>query len=443
MKRISGIFFTIALFVLVQSGCGGGSTTITGPILSLNEIKALVLDQLCINSGMDDEYRDYGEFSVYIRDAATGLDVACVRQEDGLDALTAPGIYYGGLSLQMKEVEGEHPDSVARFKLVFVEQDGAGCPAPIDSEDDIAGESAELTFDGLIGTRIWATNGTAAAVLRASQEDEFTVESMSPSLADGLMIDKLYFEGEGEARYYIFAERIEGGSSVYQCQVADEYMEKVRTGGVLYAALGFPISCLDPADPDFINTEVRLGLYVQSDSGPELVGETEPYAVGDLVGERADFKNGKGYVTFRRVTTTLFGSPVIRLADLENTQVTYLELGSDPATDSPLELFAVDPASGVAIACSGQAQGLAGIGAAGSYAGLAASLVALEGQMELFGSGEIVLRLVERTDGEECPRVPEVAPDVLAETGPLDPADLREGGAEFSGGGRIEFIRGT
>jgi hypothetical protein len=443
MKRLLSLLSIVVLTSFYLAGCGSGGTSITGPILSMSEIKALKLDQLFINAGMEDEYRDYGEFAIYIRDAATDTDVACTSQEDGMSILTAPGVYYAELSVPLREVDGEHPSSVARFKIIFVEKDGAACPAPIDSEDDIAGESAELTFDQLVDGRIWATNGLAAAVLRSSSEDELSVVSMAPSIADGLAIDKLYFEdgSEESARYYIFAEKIVGGDSVYQCQIEDQYMEKIRMRRVLYAALGFPISCFDPADPGFVNMEVRMGLYIQTDSGPELVGQTEPTAVGDLVGERVDFTNNKGYMTFRRVTEDFFGAPVVRLADLAETEVTYLELASNPATDSPLELFAIDPLSGVAIACAGAAQGFVGIGAAGSYAGLAADLVALDGQMELFGSSDVVIKLVERTDGEECPKVPESIPDDLDETLSQGPSDLMEGEASFAGGGRIEFVR--
>lgn len=441
MKRLL-CFLSIAIISSYLAGCGGG-TNIVGPILSMSEIKALRLDQLFINAGMEDEYRDYGEFAIYIRDAATGIDVACTRPEDGLSLLSAPGIYYAELSVPLKEVDGDHPGSVARFKVIFVEKDGASCPAPIDSEDDIAGESAELTFDQLIGGRIWAQNGLAAAMLRSSSEDGLSVSSMAPSTTDGLAIDKLYFERSNEesARYYIFAERVVDGDSVYQCQIDDQHMEKIRTGDVLYAALGFPIPCFDPADPDFVNMKVRLGLYIQTDSGPELIGQTEPAAVGDLVGERADFTNDKGYVTFRRVTEELFGAPVVRLGDLTETEVTYLEFGTNPSTDSPLELFAIDPASGVAIACAGAAQGLTGVTAAGAYAGLAAGLVAFEGQIELFGSDDIVLGLVERTDGDQCPKIPGSAPTGLVETLSLEPSDLTGGEALFSGGGRIEFVR--
>lgn len=445
MKRILCISIITILLGAYSAGCGGGGTDIVGPILSLGEIKALKLDQFFINGGMDDEYRAYGEFAVYIRDAATGVDIACTRPEDGMSMLTAPGVYYAELSVALEEVDGEHPDSVARFKLVFVEKDAASCPAPIGVEDDIAGESAELTFDQLIGTRIWATNGLAAAVLRDSSDEALAVGGMAPSMTDGLAIDKLHFRASDDenARYYIYAEKIENGQSVYQCQIDDAFMEKIRRGGVLYAALGFPISCLDPSDPDFISTQVRLGLYIQTDSGPELVGETEPTAIGDLVGERADFTNEDGYVTFRRVSTTFYGATVVRLEDLSATQVTRLEFGTGPATDAPLELHAVDSASGVVMACSGAAQGLVGIGAAGTYEGLAADLVAAEGQMALFGADSVVLRLVERTDGEACPDAPAGEFTAIAETAALDSGDLAGGSAAFAGGGRVDYVQAT
>ena len=172
-----------------------------------------------------------------------------------------------------------------------------------------------------------------------------------------------------------------------------------------------------------------------------LVGQTESAAIGDLVGERADFKNGKGYVTFRRVSADLFGSPVIRLADLANTEVTYLEFGTDPASDAPLELHVMDPATGVVLACAGAAQGLAGVTTAGAYGGLAAGFAAVDGQLELFGSDSVVISLVERDDDDACPEVLGQTPATVVETLSLDSSDLREGEAAFAGGGRVEFVR--
>jgi hypothetical protein len=444
MKRYARSFFLFSLIAIIAAGCGGGgASSITGPILSIGEIESLMLDQFFMNGGMADEYGDHGEFSVYLRDAATGEDVACTRLEDGMSKLTAAGVYYAGLGVPLREAEGEHATSVVRFKLLFVEKDGEACPAPIGAEDDIAGESAELTFDQLIGGRIWATNGLAAAVLRISSDVPLSVPSMAPSINDGLSIDKLSFEDNSgeEARYYLFAEKIEDGQSVYQCQIADDAMGKIRAGGVLHAALGFPFDCFDPSDPDFSTTRVRVGLYVQGDAGPELVGQTAPTAIGDLIGERSDFTDGNGYVTFQPVSTALFGAQVVRLADFGVTELTRFAFDENPTSDAPLEVFAVDASNGVAMACAGAPQGLTGVSAPGTYEGLVVDFMPMEGQTELFGSDDVILKLVERTDGRACPQTAGANIPVVAETAALLPTDLDGGEASFEGGGGMEFVR--
>ncbi len=433
--------FILAVLIIVASCGGGGGGDISGPILDVSEIKSLILEQFYINGGMEDEYRARGEFSVYVRDAATGLDVACTTQDGGMKLLTAPGIYYGDLTVKFQEVEGNEVNSVARFQLVFVETDGGGCPAPIDAEDDIAGISGELTSDDLLGAIIWATNGRGAAVLRSEVADAGSVASMAPSLTDGLSIDKLMFEfepGEGEnPRFYIFVESDEGT----QCQVDDDLMDSIRSGGVLYAALGFPITCFDPADPDFPNIRIQIGLYVQTDSGPEQVAETEFVPIGDLVGERANFNDNKGFISFRSVRDECFAAPVVRLADLTDTQVTELSHDAAPTSAGAVELHVIDAVSGQTVACAGAAQGLAGIEAAGPYDDLAATLVAAGWEREIFGYADIYLALVERSDGLACPALPAEVLPVLAITGALTPSQLMAGEADFvTGGGGLGFV---
>jgi len=441
--RVCMPFMMVAL-ILVASCGGGGGTSISGPILDLSEVKALVLDQFYVNGGMEDEYRSKGEFSVYVRDSATGRDVACTSQDDGMSSLTAPGVYYGDLDVRFREVEGNDVGSLARFKLVFVEKDGGDCPDPIGPEDDIAGESAELTSEELVGAMIWATNGRAAAVLRAQSDDPMSVGSMAPSLADGLFIDKLFFEydaGDDDTpRFYIFVESEDGG----QCQVANDLMDAIRAGDVLYAALGFPISCFDPADPDFPYIEIRIGLYVQDDSGPKLVAETDFIAIGDLIGERAEFEGGKGYISFQGVRMEQFGAPVVRLADLTAMQIESLRHTEGTDTVGALELHVTDEASGQLLACAGADQGLAGVDAAGSYAGLAATPVAAGWEREIFGYGRVLLSLVERSDGLACPTLPAFELPVLAKTAELGPTELAAGEAGFlDGAGELSFVRAT
>jgi len=439
MKQIFKII-TIACVISIFTSCGGGGggSTIEGPTLSLGEALSIIVDQVYINSGLDDEYGSRGEFSVYLRDAATGQDVACTQADDGMEELSTSGIYYGGLSIPFAEVDEEHPNEMARFQLVFVEQDGVGCPGPIDDDDDIAGISPEFMFDNLIGKKIWATNGQAVAVLRNQSEDASTVSPMAPALEEGLIIDEIYFDngsdGQSSSRYYIFVDQIESGNSTYQCQVDDDLMSDVRYGGIVYSALGFPISCFSATDPDFDFIEVRFGLYIQKDQGPTLVGETEPTAIGDMIGENVPFTNEKGYVTFRNIITTPFASPALRLEELASIETTSLSYELTPSFNPTMELHIVNDSGDYIIACAGEDQGLTGVDAPGAYDNLSATFVAATGQRELFGWDDVIIKLVDRTDGYSCPKPLEGTPTTLAESGPLTGSDLLAGTIEFLNG---------
>ena len=74
----------------------------------------------------------------------------------------------------------------------------------------------------------------------------------------------------------------------------------------------------------------------------------------------------------------------------------------------------------------------------GTYDDLNARFVAAQGQMELFGWRDILIRLVERTDGLACPSPLTAAPTVLASTVMLGSSDL--GAVELAfenGAGRL------
>ncbi|MBT3182501.1 MAG: hypothetical protein HN337_08360 [Deltaproteobacteria bacterium] len=439
MKQMFKII-TIACLISIFTSCGGGGggSKIEGPTLSLGEALSIIVDQFYINSGLDDEYGSRGEFSVYLRDAATGQDVACTKAEDGMEELSTAGIYYGGLSIPLTEVDEEHPDEMARFQLVFVEQDGEGCPGPIDDDDDIAGISTEFMFDSLIDKKIWATNGQAVAVLRNQSSDVTTVSPMAPALEEGLIIDEIYFnngsDGQSSSRYYIFVDQIESGSSTYQCQVDDDLMADVRFGDIVYSALGFPISCFSANDPDFDFIKVRLGLYIQKSQGPVLVGETEATAIGDMIGENVPFTNGKGYVTFRNIITTPFASSALRLGELASVEVTSMSYELTPSFNPTIELHIMNGSGDYIIACAGEDQGLTGVDAPGEYDDLSATFVAATGQRELFGWDDVIVKLVDRTDGYSCPKPLEGDPTTLAQSGSLSGSDLLAGTIDFLNG---------
>lgn len=438
----TSVLMCLAAFV---AACGGGgSSEIDGPTLSMSEAGMMVVDQLYINGGMDDEYSSEGEFSVYLRDAATGEDIACTTADGGMDKLSTGGFYYGGLDIPIQEVSTEHPSESARFQVVFVEQDSKGCPDGIDEEDDIAGTSEEFMFENLLGKQIWATNGRAAVVFRNQNEEAKNIKAMAPALSKGLAIDELYFEngsdGDVASRYYVFVDRVEDGKSVYQCQLDDALLANIRYGNIVYAALGFPISCFDPDDPDFDEIPMRLGVYIQKESGTELVAETEPAPIGELVGEVAYFKNQKGYVSFQGVMDTPFTASVLRLDELISLEATYLQYALTPSFRPTVELEITDSGGSYVIACSGSDQGLTGVGAPGTYDNLSAAFVAADGQRELFGWSGVLIRLVDRADGLKCPSPLAAKPTVLATSGVLSTAKVSAGNVDFdSGAGKVKY----
>lgn len=438
MKSILKISLILvaATFLAACSSDGGSQINPEGPVLSADEVAGIIIDQLYINGGLEDEYSGKGEFAVYLRDAATDKDLACAAGADGMKGFTKAGIYVGGLAIPLREVTGDHPTGSASFKVVFVEKDSEDCPNQVGGDDDIAGASAEFSFDGLLNKEIWASNGRAMVVFRTAADENLSVAAMAPSVADGLAIDKLYFEDGSNYNdthtYYIFAEKVLDGEVVEQCQIDSTSMEAVGFGGVVYAALGFPFNCFDPADASFAATPVRVSLYVQGDS-TELVAETEVKTIGDLIGEKVSL-GGNNYISFRGVMEAPFSSSVVRLVDLTKLYVTALQYNTAPSSNSNLEMEIISPSDGFVIACAGSEQGLTGVEAAGAHAGLNVQFVAAEGIEELFGWEGVKIRFVNRTDGYKCPTSLTKEPDTVAETGALSTSNLGAKTISFESG---------
>lgn len=430
----------ILVSALLLAACGStdnSSIEITGPALDLAEVKSMAVDQFYINGGTTDEFNSKGEFSVYLRDGTSGEDVACAAATNGMDKLSIGGIYYGGLSIPLTEVLTEHSDSLLYFQLVFVEQDGEGCPNPIGADDEIVGQSDVLMFDALLNKPIWTTNGLASAALRAVTSEAVNVSSMSPAFEEALAIDKLYFEdGANESGSYIlFAERMVNGTAAYISQVDDSSMQNIHFGGIVYSALGFTFPQIDSSNPDFSTMSVRVGLYAQRENGTELIAQTEAKPVEDLIGEKIPFADNKGYVSFRNVVKAILSSSVVRLSDLTGLKVTSLAYTPEPSTAlSTIELHVMNADDDYMLACAGTGQGLTGVGSPGTYQNLSAAFVAAEGQTDLFGAEEVKLRLVERTDSHACPTPLSAAPRTIATSENLTASALAAGNITFTGG---------
>ncbi|MBI4211700.1 MAG: hypothetical protein HY540_03600 [Deltaproteobacteria bacterium] len=429
MKRI-----LLALIALPLLSCGSesGPVTITGPILDISEATSLVVDQFYVNSGMDDEFSKTGEFAIYLRDAGTGQDLACAGGAEGMVKLATPATYYGDLDVALREIESTHPESSARLQIVVVEKDSEDCPKPINADDDIAGISKALTIEEILNKTIWTTNGLVAVTLRAQGTKNLTISAMVPSLASGLFLDKLSFtreDSEKEGRYFLIAERIENGKSLQSCQLNDS-LEMVKYG-MTYAALGLPISCYASTDPDFSQIPLKMSLWQQLESGPQLVGETEIRTIANFIGEKVLFTNDQGYLSFQTVATTPFFSSVVRLAELADLKATALNYSSTPAANTPVELHIFADGMSSSLVCAGKPQGLSNVASPGNYSNLDAGFVAVTGQKELFGSSNVTIKLVNRTDGKECPAALSNTPTELASTSSLTSSVLPSNALTF------------
>lgn len=439
-RMIFRIIAIIGISTLIAS-CGVGPLSFLGPILDISEVKNLSVDQFFTADGLEDEYADTGDFAIYIRDAVTGQDVACVSQDDGMDRVRYINTYYGGLSVRFREVQGEHPDSVARFQLVFVEQDSAGCPAPIASADDIIGITPDIASEDLIAGNLWTTNGMATAVLRVDDRDGEEPAPMAPAMQDALIVDQVGIDngddGNEERVYYIFAERYEGDEVIETCQIEDDDLTSVRYGNMIYAAIDAPFPCLTSDMADFAAIRVRLSVWVQKDNGPDEVGETEITRIGELIGERLELTNGKGYIRLRGVATTPFSARYARLEELARLVVTDLEYTTTAAASETIEIHFVSP-EGYSVVCAGPDQGLTGVDAPDTaYTGLTAQLTAVTGQRELFGWNELDVKVIGRSDSNACPSALSGSFTVLGTATGLTPSAIDTGSANFEEGGML------
>jgi hypothetical protein len=425
MKNTSIKLLVTAIAIIFICGCGN-LTSIIGPVLDISEMKSLVVDQFFVSNGLEDEYSDTGEFAVYLRDAATGQDMTCAGQEDGMDRLGMNKIFYAGLDIPLRSVDGEGPASSARLQAVFVEKDGEDCPHNITNGDDIIGISPEFSSEELLNNIIWASNGKAAVVFRQKDTNPDNPSPMSFSMQDGLIVDQIGLEngddGNEPHTYYLFAERFVGSEVVEVCQTVEDDFSGVRFGNMIYAALNLQVPCFSADEPNFGTTDVRLSVWIQEPDGPKLVGETEVNMIGEIIGELLKFTNDKGFIRLRNVATVPFSARYARLEELTKLVLTSLDVQEAPAAGETLEVHLRSP-KGYSVVCAGTDN----------------QFVAVEDQVELFGWDSLDLVVVGRSDGNTCPAPLDGEYSVLAEATDLEPLDLEAGITEFEGGGGVSW----
>jgi len=264
---------------------------------------------------------------------------------------------------------------------------------------------------------------------------------MAPAMQDALIVDQVGIDngsdGDEERVYYIFAERYEGNEVIETCQVDDNDLTSVRYGNMIYAAINAPFPCLTSDMADFAAIRARLSVWVQKDEGPSEVGETEITRIGELIGERLELTNGKGYIRLRGVATTPFSARYARLEELASLVVTDLEYATAAAASQTIEVHFVSP-DGYSVVCAGPDQGLTGVDAPDTaYTGLVAEFTAVTGQRELFGWNELDVKVIGRSDSNTCPAALSGDFTILGTATGLTPSAIDTGTANLEEGGMV------
>ena len=89
MRRPLGLFLIFTSMFILAACSGSGSSDISGPVLDVGSVDSIALDQFFINGGVQDEFLGQGKFSVYLRDASSGKDLACTAAVDGMKKLSS------------------------------------------------------------------------------------------------------------------------------------------------------------------------------------------------------------------------------------------------------------------------------------------------------------------------------------------------------------------
>lgn len=449
-------FAVILIASIVLSACDSGlMDLLKGPLLSISDVGSIEISQIYINGGTNDDTAEtQSKYAVYLRDyrSTSQTLIACAGSIDGMEKVNASGIYYANLHIPLQEVSTQHPEESIQFQIVFVELDGSSdCPAIYGEDDDIIGTSAVLDFDQLFSGLIWAENGRGAVMFKQTADEKSgSVPPMAASITKDIIIDKIYFKGDPDEKnnYLIYLNKIVNNEvACYEVMQSDQ-SKIIQYPEIIYSALGFAFTppkdqgdCIVPNNADFDEQMITIKLMMETQSNYELVAEIDPVAIKNVIGQTINFKNDMGYISFVSFDGKAFSNPSgkVRLNELTSLEVNRLKHSANASINSTVELHFFTKSGDFSVACSGENQGLTNIKNLGDHTNLNASFVSLEGQKELFGWDDVVIKLIERKDGLNCPKALANSPEILANSDALSPTSLKEGKAIISKDGIVEF----
>lgn len=415
------IVFYFSLFALLAS-CGGGSdiAKLVGPILSLDDLPELRIDQLYIGAVAKDEFGT-PRFAVYLRDAATEKAVACAGGSDGLKVIREPGIFYGRLDIPLQISKGLDTYEGLQFQLVIVEKDSDDCPQPIQADDEIIGITPTVNFAGLLNTLLTTTNGQARVLLKVRGADSPSVPLMVASLTPRLGVEALTvpeaIDPNGPVPLYSLVLLGSEGDG-FGCQIGSDQLPTITAATPTYGGLNlfFPCGSL-LSDADLAHT-MQIQLWRQIGDETDQVTQTRYAKLKELVGETVPFEDEHGSIRLRDWNPTAFSRPKLAQEEMALLQVAELTTTVTPAEGGALEVHLVEDPLGYSVACS-PSRG---------------DFTATSGQEDLFGWPAVSVALVERAAGAACPDLLAAGDTVRAKTIGLAPEALLGGSVNLTGG---------
>lgn len=302
MKKIG--FFSALLFLSFIISCGGeapGPAVIDGPELSLSEAQDIELNQLYVKNWGGSGSRPF--FSVYIQDGLSDDYMVCVGPEDGLDLASRAGVYYGKLSMPMNRVNGANDHNTPLMNVIVVADQKKPCPEPLADDDMIIG-SAQINFSELLDRPINIQEGTAYVTFRARGHEDVDIADFGVAAIDALSVGEVYFTEPAPIdvipNYYLVLYVSNGSVYEYTSMVGPDEMPEMREPNIIYSWLDLPFSGTEGMNinDNLLNTKAKVELRRDEDI---LVGKTSAKYVADIVGQKIDFLDGKGYLKFRRL----------------------------------------------------------------------------------------------------------------------------------------------
>jgi len=202
LVRFAIVFVTCTiLFYSGIFGCGGkggpAAPTVTGPTVTLETLRNLVVDQFIFYT--DSEIRE-PDIEVWIEDASTGEIVLCAYNGLGMGAVQTETVIYGNVNAGFKVVTGNNNYEGSIFRLHIKQNGLESC---VDDEGNVIGKTDDfelgasevINFPTMTTEPIIGENGSFYIRLRDENDETFPVPLALTNMlsSDTLNIDQVYW----------------------------------------------------------------------------------------------------------------------------------------------------------------------------------------------------------------------------------------------------------